>query len=447
MAALPGGVDVAITHKFISGKADGPDPTLVQPSKWNQDENLGAGADGQKIVRDSGQTDGGSWVNYESCSLTNQTGAAAAVGDVVAFSSGADSAVALDDTVSSLKKFCVALQTPANAAVGAYAISGPVPNVKATGAIARGQYVRKSATTLTLEDTGVALSSTVAPPVGAIGVALNAAAAGVVTVYLFPQTVTSSGSVSKGQCQLTKSGANLLLSGYNGNLITINSVDVVIPDSGPTLAIGAAVASTLYYIYAFVTGGVLTLEFSATVYAVQAGTGIKIKTGDATRTLVGLARTTAAPTWADSETQRFVLSYFNRASRGGRNYFTADRTTASNSFVELNTEIRVEFLTWADEAVGVSAAGTALAGSTQANSTVSGLGVDGTTVIDGTRVDRYNPNSGQTFDDVFGMSTAVSLAEGYHYLTLLGLTDTSTGTWRGGATGAKRCAVGLLIRG
>lgn len=195
MAALPGGTDVAITHKFVSGKADGPDPTLVQPSKWNQDENLGAGADGQKIARDSGQADGGSWVNYDSASYTNNTAAGAAVGDVVAVSVAADNAVVLDDTVSSLKKFVVALQTPANAAVGAYAYMGPVPGVKAQGAIAAGQYVRKSATTKALEDAGVAIGSATTPPSGAIGFATSAAAAGFVNIYLFPSTVATAAVV------------------------------------------------------------------------------------------------------------------------------------------------------------------------------------------------------------------------------------------------------------
>ncbi len=195
MAALPGGTDVSVTHKFVSGKADGPDPTLVQPSKWNQNENLGAGADGQKIVRDAGQTDGGSWVNYDPASFTNSTGGTAAIGDVVAVSVAADNAVVLDDTVSSFKKFVVALQVPVNTAVGAYAYAGPVPGVKAQGAIAAGQYVRKSATTKAIEDAGVALGSAVAPPAGTIGFATSAAAAGFVNIFLFPATVAATATV------------------------------------------------------------------------------------------------------------------------------------------------------------------------------------------------------------------------------------------------------------
>jgi len=60
--------DVVVTHKFVSGKADGPDPTLVQPSKWNQDHNFGAGVDGQVLVRDSAQVDGANWLDLPSVS-------------------------------------------------------------------------------------------------------------------------------------------------------------------------------------------------------------------------------------------------------------------------------------------------------------------------------------------------------------------------------------------
>lgn len=191
MAAL--GPSVQINHKFVSGKADGADPTFVQPSKWNQPEAVSAGADGQIMVRDSGATEGAAWVNCVTASLTNGTGGAAAVGDVAALSLAADSTVVLDDTVSSLRKFVVALQTPAGAAAGAYAISGNVTGVKAQGAIAAGQYVRKSATSKAVEDAGVAVSSSARPPIGTIGFATTAAAGGFVNIFLFPRTVSATG--------------------------------------------------------------------------------------------------------------------------------------------------------------------------------------------------------------------------------------------------------------
>lgn len=57
------GTSIQVTHKFVSGKADGADGTLVQPSKWNQAENFGAGSDGQVPIRDSSATEGASWVD------------------------------------------------------------------------------------------------------------------------------------------------------------------------------------------------------------------------------------------------------------------------------------------------------------------------------------------------------------------------------------------------
>lgn len=183
------GTDVAVTHKFISGKADGADPTLVQPSKWNQNENYGGGLDGQRIARDSGQTDGASWTDAETVSLTNHTGSAQVAGDVVAADTTQDSSVVLADVVGSFQKFVVAMQANANAAPGAYAKSGIV-TAKAQGAITRGSYVRKSATTLAVETTGAGIGDTVNPTPGAVGLALAAASGGFVTILLFDRTVT-----------------------------------------------------------------------------------------------------------------------------------------------------------------------------------------------------------------------------------------------------------------
>lgn len=189
MAVIQSGADVAINHAFVSGKANGADPTFVQPSNWNAGEVISAGADGQRAIRDSGNTHGASWIDCETGSFTNNTAAGAAAGDVVAVSGVADKTVILEDTLASTKKFVVALQTPANAAAGAYGIAGPINGVKAQGAIAAGQFVRKSATTKAVEDAGVALGAS--PPTGALGFATTAAAGGFVNVFWFVQTAVS----------------------------------------------------------------------------------------------------------------------------------------------------------------------------------------------------------------------------------------------------------------
>lgn len=182
------GVNAEITHQFVSAKADGPDATLVRPSNWNAQLNLAAGSGGHRLIRDPSQARGAAWVEPATVRLTNRTGGAHTVGDVVVLDSANDSSVAASASLNSLKKAYVALEANANAVAGIYAESGVV-SAKATGAIARYQYVRLSATTGSVEDAGAAMTTGVPAPLGAVGVALAAAVVGLVTIYLFPSTV------------------------------------------------------------------------------------------------------------------------------------------------------------------------------------------------------------------------------------------------------------------
>jgi hypothetical protein len=56
-----------------------------------------------------------------------------------------------------------------------------------------------------------------------------------------------------GQCVLAKSGANLVLSPKNGNLLTVNGQACAVPDAGVSLAATGLTVGTLYYIYAVAT--------------------------------------------------------------------------------------------------------------------------------------------------------------------------------------------------
>jgi hypothetical protein len=237
-----------------------------------------------------------------------------------------------------------------------------------------------------------------------------------------------------GQCRLAKSGSNLVLSPFKGNLITINSLAETIPDAGVTLSTGGLSPTTLYYIYAWMNSGTMTLEASTTAYATQVGTGVTVKAGDATRTLVGMARTNGSTAWTDSATQRFVRSWFNDPGAALLNNFTANRSTSSTSFVELNSEIRIEFLVWSGETFQVGATGNVNAAS---NATVStAIGFDGTTADDSST---QTGVGGVTGNYGIGLILFKSgLAEGYHYATLLGNTNSGTSTWSGGSTAGAR---------
>lgn len=92
-----------------------------------------------------------------------------------------------------------------------------------------------------------------------------------------------------GECKLTFSGSNLLLSPYNGNRIVVNDALYAIPSAGIILAATGATANTTYYVYVYDNAGTLTLERSTTGHATDSNNGIEIKSGDATRVLVGMA--------------------------------------------------------------------------------------------------------------------------------------------------------------
>ena len=184
-----------------------------------------------------------------------------------------------------------------------------------------------------------------ARPIIAGGTGATDAATAVKNLGAMPKT-------GVGQCYLVKSGANLLLSQKDGNLIMINGNIALVPDSGVTLAPTSNAANTLYYIYAYMSAGTMTLEYSATAYATQAGTGVKIKNGDATRTLVGMWCSTGAATWSAVATEG--VSYFNPLPKKS---FLNDATTyitistTSTSLTEIYSTYRNNFITFANRPV------------------------------------------------------------------------------------------------
>lgn len=246
------------------------------------------------------------------------------------------------------------------------------------------------------------------------------------------------------QYRLIKSGGNLLLSREGGRYITINGINEVIPSGGVSLSPSGSTPGTTYNIYAYMTSGVMTLEYSTTGHTTDITTGLEIKNGDATRTLVGMARTVAGPAWVDTTTQRFVISWANRKNIALYNAFTANRTRASTSMDEINSEIRCEFLTWATEAVDAAA-----------NSMVSSGGGAGISVYASVAFDTVSDNDAfiETQSISSGYISAIpvrnvkTLSEGYHYATIGGGTSSGTATWVGASAGSRRTQLNVLIRG
>ncbi len=240
----------------------------------------------------------------------------------------------------------------------------------------------------------------------------------------FPNGVSgvSGGQASAlGQCRLDLSGGNLRLRPLNGNLLTVNGAAAIVPGAGVSLAATSLAANTTYYVYAVAAeGAVNALEASTTAYETHTD-GTAVKSGDPSRALVGMARTVTGPAWADTDARRFVISWFNRQRIKGQARFSTTRTTTSASYVELNTEIRVEFLCWAGALVDMAAIGTIF--NSGSNLSQTSIGIDGTTPQD-----VFNVATGN-FAIPVSVIHANTLAEGYHYATVLGRVWAGTGNW------------------
>jgi hypothetical protein len=154
------------------------------------------------------------------------------------------------------------------------------------------------------------------------------------------------------QCRLALVGANLVLSPFNGQSIVIDGAIQKIPAAGVSLAPTGTAAATWYNIYAFMSGTTLELEFATTAHTTDATTGVEVKTGDVTRSLVGAAFVTNAGAWLDTSTNRQVISWFNRAPR---HCLTQSATgtilSASSGFTEVTNAMRATWINWASEDV------------------------------------------------------------------------------------------------
>lgn len=227
----------------------------------------------------------------------------------------------------------------------------------------------------------------------------------------------SGGLWTHGQCLLAKSGSNLLLSPKNGSKLLIGGRACTLPSAGVTLAPTGLAANTTHYVYASDADGdgvVDTLEASTTGHAADAATGVEIKTGDASRTLVGMARVGPGSAWQDTANQRFVRSWFNRQPVQVKGAFTAQRTTTSvGAWVELNPEIRVEYLVWSDEVVSYAAAG--IFNSSAAVLALCAVATDGTTTPDDTAAQ----TNGTSWVPLSLALNRSALSEGYHFATLI----------------------------
>ena len=242
-----------------------------------------------------------------------------------------------------------------------------------------------------------------------------------------------------GNCRLTKSAAStLLLSPYNGDALLIQGTIRTIPSAGASLTLSGLTANTLYYVYAFWSGTAVTLEASTTGHTTDTTYGNEIKTGDATRSLVGMFYATTTTDTEDTASQRYVASWFNPTCRLLTGSTLAAVNTSSTTFIELGvsttaTNGRIEFVKFASQPGEVFFQGV-VSNATVSVYTLTNVAVDNTVnaFSDLNLFNNDNPAVIGPFNvGVPVVSTSV-FTEGRHYVIPLGsVNSTGPGSWTG----------------
>lgn len=255
--------------------------------------------------------------------------------------------------------------------------------------------------------------------------------------------------LAHGECRFNYTGPTVVtLSPYNGCNLLIAGTQYQIPSAGVTGNAGntyvngvagqAVAASTLYYVYAFISSGAITLDFrtgtgSGYMPDTTAGNiGVEVRnnsgTPDSTRTLVGMVYTNAGASFQDiaaSGSVCGVLSWFNRRERFVNGAGTASSTSTSGSLGEITTGSRIYFLCWADDPPTIVVDGNA---SNSSVATITGaIGIDGSQQTSGSVVTATSTLANAQC----GLSTTAMqvLSEGWHYATPFGAVSSGTGTF------------------
>jgi hypothetical protein len=255
-----------------------------------------------------------------------------------------------------------------------------------------------------------------------------------------PGSGDGGGFSDPGQCYLQKIGSNLILIPYNGNSILINSVIQKIPQGGVSLPPAGLNPSTLYYIYAYMAGAVMSLMASTANHVTSTVDGVEIMNTDQSKTLVGMAYTVAGPAWSDTDGQLYVLSWFNRREKKSRTFLPVKLvSTKSPTWIEVSTGMRNYFLVWKDNLALFDVGGHQV---TQGGGAIGATSINFDGIFDSSGTQLLPELESSTA----GMSTGNSsnlgaigisgckqgLPEGLHYSTVLGILCTATGTafWR-----------------
>jgi hypothetical protein len=237
-----------------------------------------------------------------------------------------------------------------------------------------------------------------------------------------------------GGCRLSvASTTSVKLSPYAIGLLLLNGVAQPVPSAGIVATNASLAASTLYYAYAQMVSGSMALNLSTTGHVTSAS-GVEVKNGDATQTLVGMVFTDANTHFNDTPVLRNCANWFNRANKSVSGSSPTASTTSTTA-VELSASARVEISLWADESPALIASNSvnvSVAGDTAALT----MGVDGVSNGIGSTTTSAGANQQEPAIVVF----SGNLAEGHHVFSPFGQVTS-------GATANFSVAINGITRG
>jgi hypothetical protein len=263
---------------------------------------------------------------------------------------------------------------------------------------------------------------------------------------IYTNVINSDGRLtcSGAGCANSTGSTTLAYCPYKGNSKTTASQGVyTIPSSCLTATTtsmylnGAAgtslAASTTYYIYLWNNSGTWVLDASTTGHATDSTTGIEIKSGANTRTLVGMIHTDASKkvfsggqtsTSGDTNT---VATWDNRKRTQTRCTFgSTNQSVTSATPAEVNSNNRCRFMSWGDGAIFDSIQnGDNNHASAETNTFVS---LDTATTSGAALISSLSLTSGIVFEDTLLIAPGMIIpSEGFHF-TVISADVTATST-------------------
>jgi len=196
----------------------------------------------------------------------------------------------------------------------------------------------------------------------------------------------------------------------------------IIPAAGITLSNSGLIALTVYNVYLYDNSGTLTLEASVTGHSPDADTGVEIKTGDATRTLVGKIKVNTGVVFTSDANTNYVISWYNRRPRKLVGALSVNATVSWAPFAWTGGSDLVETVLWGKDQIEIEGKISAAANAAPGTAGIySGIGVNSASVNSAQLAGlSYHNVDGAYFEHASSHYSSVTpLAEGAHTFYLL----------------------------